>query len=263
MDVLRIVRADEAYTYLGVYHALASGDTFKLYLAGSNDLKNWTFITGLGNRAHQGDIKKWGSGYIVANEQDTIPGSNNIQVRYYSSYANLIVNKPSYDKSISRSFAPTAEGTPDIRMIEGDNPMNSCILIGFHFYENTIHDQQAFGILHNFSDWKAWIDVVSNYNIQDMGYHGNIGGRSGFSHLGNYVLQEAQVTSGDWSSWRLLFGNGAFYYTLRPASPLGSTSYANPGIALIEPEKFAVTSFLPSQGNQNGEIGELLYTVQF
>jgi hypothetical protein len=47
------------------------------------------------------------------------------------------------------------------------------------------------------------------------------------------------------------------------STPLGSTSFANPGIALVGPNKFAVTSFLPSQGNQNGETGELLYTVQF
>ncbi len=263
MDVLRIEKADEAYTYLGVYHAMASTNQFKLYLAGSNDLKSWTNIVELGDRAHQGDIKKWGNGYIVANEQDPVQGSNNIRIRYYSSYANLIANNPSNDKSISQSFSNLAEGTPDIRKIEGASPSSSHIVIGYHYYDNGIRDQQAFGILQNFSDWRTWKDEVSNFIIQEMGYKGNIGGRSAFSHSGDWVLQEAQITSGDWSSWRLLFGNGAFYYTLNPETPLGSTSFANPGITLVEPEKFAVTSFLPSQGNQNGEKGELLYTVQF
>ena len=82
MDVLRIVKADESYTYLGVYHSMASTNEFILYLAGSNDLKNWINITELGDRSHQGDIKKWGKGYSVANEQDPIQGSNNIRVRY-------------------------------------------------------------------------------------------------------------------------------------------------------------------------------------
>ena len=63
MDVLRIVKADEAYVYLGVYYAMANENHFKLYLAGSNDLKNWVKITELSDRSHQGDIKKWGTGY--------------------------------------------------------------------------------------------------------------------------------------------------------------------------------------------------------
>lgn len=263
MDVLRIVKTDEAYTYLGVYHSTSGTDHFKLYLAGSNDLKIWTNIIELGDRAHQGYIKKWGIGYLVANEQDVVQGSNNVQIRYYSSYAKLIANEPGFSKSINRSFSNYAEGTPDIQVVEGTDPANSDILIGFHYYDNGIRDQQAFGILHNFSDWRAWKDEVANFNIQEMGFKGNIGARNGFSHSGKFVLQEAQITSGDWSSWRLLFGNGGFFYTLHPETSGGSISFANPGIAMIEPDKFAVTSFMPSQGNNGGEKGELLYTIQF
>lgn len=263
MDVLRVVKADERYTYLGVYHSMVGPDHFKLYLAGSNDLKKWTQLAELGDRAHQGDIKKWGQGYLVANEQDTVLGSNNVQVRYFASYADLLINKPSNKKSIVRSFAPTAEGTPDIRVVEGDRPENSTITIGFHYYENRIHDRQAFGILHNFKDWRAWIDPVSNFTIAELGFTGNFGARNAFSHLGNFVLQEAQITFGDWSSWRILFGNGAFYCILRPETPAGSLSFANPGIASLGNGKFAVTSFMPSEGNSKGEPGELFYTVQF
>ncbi len=264
MDVLRVVKADEVYTYLGVYHNQVNANHFKLNLAGSNDLISWTFITEIGDRAHQGDIEKWGTGYLVANEQDPIEGSNNVQIRYYSSYANLIVNNPSNNKSISRTFSSLAEGTPDIRKVEGSGPASSHIEIGYHYYDNGVRDQQAIGILYNFSTWRTWKDEISNYNIQQMGYNGNIGGRSGFTHSGNYVLQEAQITSGDWSSWRFLFGDGAFYYTLHPTTPLGSTSFANPGIALVSgTNTFAVTSFMPTEGNKSGEIGDLLYTVQF
>ncbi|KOH45445.1 hypothetical protein NC99_17510 [Sunxiuqinia dokdonensis] len=263
MDVLRIVKADESYTYLGVYHSMASTNEFILYLAGSNDLKNWINITELGDRSHQGDIKKWGNGYIVANEQDPIQGSNNIRVRYYASYVDLAEDKPTNDKTISQTFSNLAEGTPDIRKIEGFVPSSSHIVIGYHYYDNGIRDQQAFGILTDFSNWRTWKDEVSNFTIQEMGYKGNIGGRSAFSHDGDYVLQEAQITSGDWSSWRILFGNGAFYCTLQPQTPLGSASFANPGITPIESDKFVVTSFLPSQGNRSGEIGELVYIVQF
>ena len=263
MDVLKIVKADEDYAYLGVYHAMSSNNHFKLYLAGSNDLKQWTNLAELGDRAHQGDIMKWGNGYIIANEQDPVQGTNNIRIRYYSTYSNLVGNQASNDKSIGQTFSNLAEGTPDIRIVEGSSPASSHILIGYHYYENGIRDQQAFGILKNFSDWRTWKDVVSNYTIREMGYAGNIGSRSAFTHTGDWLLQEAQIASGDWSSWRLLLGNGAFYTNLRPTTPLGSGSFANPGIAAIGNNRFVITSFMPTQGNKAGERGELIYTVTF
>lgn len=264
MDVLRIVEADESsYKYLGVYHSQVSSNHFVLRLAGSNDLRTWHYITNLGDRSHQGDIKKWGNGYLVANEQDPVEGSNNIRVRFFSSYANLIANQAANDKSIPNTFSSLAEGTPDIRTIIGSDPATSHIVIGFHYYDNGVHDQNAIGILYHFSNWRAWKDVISNYNIQLMGYNGNIGGRSSFSSNGNYVLQEAQITSNDWSSWRFLLGDGAFYYTLHPNTPKGSTSFANQGITSIGSDKFVVTSFMPTEGNQSGERGDLLYVVDF
>ena len=58
MDVLRIVKTEDGgYTYLGVYHSSVGSNHYKLYLAGSNNLKTWTYITELGDRAHQGEIK--------------------------------------------------------------------------------------------------------------------------------------------------------------------------------------------------------------
>jgi hypothetical protein len=263
MDVLRIVKADEVYTYLGIYHSMNSDNHFKLYLAGSNDLKRWTNLAELGDRSHQGDIEKWGNGYLVVNEQDPVQGKNNIRVRYYSSYADLLENKATVDKSVNQTFSQLAEGTPDIRRIEGSNPASSHILIGYHYYENGVRDQLAFGILKDFSDWRTWKDVVANTHIREMGYSGNIGSRSAFSHSGEWVIQEAQMTSGDWSSWRLLFGNGAFFIHLRPVTPFGSNSFANPGIAPLGDNRFVITSFMPTEGNLQGERGELLYTVTF
>lgn len=263
MDVLRIVKADEAYIYLGVYHSMASDNLFILYLAGSNDLQNWTQITRLGDRSHQGDIEKWGDGYLVANEQDPIQGSNNIRIRYYASYAGLIEDSPANDISIPQTFSTLAEGTPDIRHVIGSSPSSSHILIGYHYYDRGIHDQLAFGILQDFTEWRTWKDEISNYNIQQMGYNGNIGGRSAFSRSGDYVLQEAQIYSGDWGSWRFLLGDGAFYYTLNPITPKGSTSFANPGITQVGPNTFAVTGYMHTAGNKEGERGELIFTVEF
>ena len=264
MDVLKIVEANEsAYKYLGVYHVQVSDNHFVLKLAGSNGLKAWTYLADIGDRSHQGDIQKWGNGYIVANEEDPVAGTNNMRVRFFSSYENLIANIATNDISLPQTFSTLAEGTPDIRTIIGDNPESSHIVIGFHYYDNGVHDQNAIGILNNFSNWRAWKDVISNYNIQLMGYTGNIGGRSSFNYEGDYVIQEAQKTSNDWSSWRLLLGDGAFYYTLSPETAKGSSSFANPGITSIGEDKFVVTSFMPTEGNQSGERGDLLYIVDF
>ncbi|NPA37329.1 MAG: hypothetical protein GXO47_10825 [Chlorobi bacterium] len=264
-DVLKVLKVDEDdYTYLGVYHSMVDDNHFQLYLAGSNDLATWTFITELGDRAHQGDLKKWEGGYLLANEQDTVEGSNNIQVRYYASYDDLKNNIPANTVSLNRVFSPSAEGTPDIKIISGNSPTSSNILIGFHYYDNNVVDQLAFGILNNFCCWKAWKDEVSNYNLIEMGYQGNLGSRSSFVYNGNsYVLQEAQIEPNDWSKWRMMFGNGAYYYQLDPETPKGSTSFANPGIEQIGADIFTVTSFLPSEGNQTGEIGEMIYNVDF
>jgi hypothetical protein len=260
-EVLRIVKADEAdYKYLGVYHSMLSKNHFELYLAGSNDLKTWMRITNLGNRSHQGDIKKWGTGYIIVNEEDKVEGANNIRVRYYASYNKLRINAPEYSTGLTRQFSKYAEGTPDIREIKGDLPENSHLLIGFHYFNKGDVDYQAIGILKNFTNWKAWKDDISNKNIIAMGFKGNIGARSSFKSFDEtFVLQEAQLEKHDFSKWRLLIGDGAYYTQLNLKTPKGAASFANPGITEIGKEEFVITTFLPSEGNRKQERGQLLY----
>jgi hypothetical protein len=260
-EVLRIVKADEVdYKYLGVYHSMISTNHFELYLAGSNDLKTWMRITNLGNRSHQGDIKKWGTGYVLVNEEDKVEGANNIRVRYYASYNKLRINAPEYSTGLTRQFSKYAEGTPDIREIKGDSPENSHLLIGFHYFNKGDVDYQAIGILKNFTNWKAWKDDISNKNIIAMGFKGNIGARSSFKSFDKtFVLQEAQLEKHDFSKWRLLIGDGAFYTQLNLKTPKGAISFANPGVTEMGEEEFVITTFLPSEGNRRQEKGQLLY----
>ena len=263
-DVLRIVKANEApYKYLGVYHNMVSKNGFTLYLAGSNDLKSWTRITSLGNRSHQGDIKKWGNGYLITNEEDKKEGSNNIKVRFYKSYKDLCANQPKHSISLSKTFSHYAEGTPDIREIIGKNPEDSHVLLGFHYYNNGDVDYQAIGILKDFKHWKAWKDDITTTNIINMGFKGNIGGRYSFTVSNKtYILQEAQSKKNDFSTWKLLLGDGAFYANLNLQTPKGSKSFANPSITKIKNETFIISAFLPTEGNKRGENGQLLYTFK-
>jgi hypothetical protein len=263
-EVLRIVKADEAdYKYLGVYHSMVSKNHFELYLAGSNDLKLWKRIANLGDRSHQGDLKKWGAGYVLVNEEDKEEGTNNIRVRYYASYNELCMNAPEYSTVLARQFSKYAEGTPDIRKIKGDSPENSHLLIGFHYFNKGDVDYQSIGVLKNFTHWKAWKDDISNRNIIAMGFKGNIGARSSFkSYEETFVLLEAQLENQDFSKWRLLIGDGAFYTQLNLKTPKGAASFANPGITEIGDEEFAITTFLPSEGNSYQERGELLFVTK-
>jgi hypothetical protein len=242
---------------------MVSKNHFEMYLAGSNDLKKWIRITNLGNRSHQGDIKKWGTGYVIINEEDKVEGANNIRVRYYASYNKLCINAPEYSTGLARQFSKYAEGTPDIREIKGDSPENSHLLIGFHYFNKGDVDYQAIGILKNFTNWKAWKDDISNKNIIEMGFKGNIGARSSFKSFDKtFVLQEAQLEKHDFSKWRLLIGDGAFYTQLNLKTPKGATSFANPGVTEIGEEEFVITTFLPSEGNRRQEKGQLLYVSE-
>lgn len=250
MDVLRIVKADEAeYTYLGVYHIMVAENQFNLFLAGSNDLKNWVRLATLGERAHQGDIEKWGDGYIVANEQDEKKGHNNIQVRYYPTFKELTNNEPSAALSIPHQFSYLFEGTPDIRHISGTTPEQSRIYIGFHYFTMKRVDKQAFGVLNNFKDFKSWKDDLVNDNITALGYKGNIGARASFiCNKEEYVLLEAQTERNNWDGWRLLLGDGGYYSRLDLLTRKESLSFANPGIANVGDGTYCVTSFLPAEG---------------
>jgi hypothetical protein len=264
IEVLKIVKADEDdFKYLGVYHSMVSKNHFKLYLAGSNDLKSWIRITSLGDRLHQGDIKKWGNGYLLVNEEDKKEGSNNIKVRFYESYKDLCANQSKNNISLSRTFSSFAEGTPDIREIYGKTPEDSHLLFGFHYFNNKDVDYQAIGILKDFKAWKAWKDIITDKNIIEMGFKGNIGGRYSFNNQGQtYVLQEAQIKKNDFSTWRLLIGTDAHFTKLNIKTPKGSTSFANPSITKIENEAFVISTFLPTEGNRKRENGQLIYTFK-
>ena len=258
MDVLKIVKTNESsnnsYLYLGVYHIQTSSDNFNLQLAGSNDLFNWNYITEIDHDAHQGDIIKWGRGYLIAYEEDKRQGSNNLALKYYYNYQDLISNSSSYNKSINTSLHNFGvEGTPDIRKVSGISPLNGNIQIGFHYYDGDV-DRLAMGVLKNGDYWKAWKDALSEFNLREMNFKGNIGSRKGFRYeQTDFTLQEAKLIKGDWSTWKIMLGQNGFYTEVLISTPNGSTSFANPSIIQTENNKYAITLFLPTEGNVSSE----------
>ena len=254
MNVIKIVKTNEScphkYPYLGLYHVRVSEDNFNLQLAGSNDLFNWNFITEIDKNAHQGDIVKWNDGYLVAYEEDKIQGANNIALKYYTDYDSLISNHSSYDKHLNTSIHRFGvEGTPDIRNFSGESPTNGNIQIGFHYYDGTI-DKLAMGVLQNGETWTTWKDTLSEINLRDMNFKGNIGSRKGFQYQDELLtLQEARLVKGDWSTWKIMLGLNGYYTEVLISTPKGSKSFANPSITEIDTNKYAISLFLPTEGN--------------
>ena len=265
MDVLKIVKTNESfdtsYKYLGIYHFQTSLDNFNLQLAGSNDLFNWTHITQLDHDAHQGDIIKWNQGYLIAYEEDKTQGSNNIALKYYNNYQSLLLNNSSFTKSINTSLHSFGiEGSPDIRKVSGSSPLNGNIELGFHYYDGNI-DRIAMGVLKNGIYWKAWKDALSEYNLREMNFKGNIGSRKAFKFNNTELtLQEAMLIKGDWNTWKIMLGLNGFYTQVLISSPNGSTSFANPSIIQTQDNKFAITLFIPTEGNNSSENnGGMIY----
>ena len=254
MNVIKIVKTNEScphkYPYLGLYHVRVSEDNFNLQLAGSNDLFNWNFITEIDKNAHQGDIIKWNDGYLVAYEEDKIQGANNIALKYYTDYDSLISNHSTYDKHLNTSIHRFGvEGTPDIRNFSGESPTNGNIQIGFHYYDGTI-DKLAMGVLQNGETWTTWKDTLSEINLRDMNFKGNIGSRKGFQYQDELLtLQEARLVKGDWSTWKIMLGLNGYYTEVLISTPKGSKSFANPSITEIDTNKYAISLFLPTEGN--------------
>jgi hypothetical protein len=265
MDTLKILPLASG-DFLGIYHVWIE-DAFRLLLARSSDLVSWTPIAELGDHNHQGDIKPMGEGYVVANEQDIPDRGNHLRFRHYESLDKLISGESLYDKSLPRELSRYSEGTPDIRLIEGDDPGECSISIGFHYYRRTglvrKVDRLAQGVLAGFDRWIAWIDELTNQSIVNMGYKGNIGGRCSFSaDRETWYIQEAQLRWKDWSSWRVLLGNGRSYIQLEPRTRGASESFANPSLARWNGDRYAASLFLPRQGSVPGEAGELVFGFQ-
>lgn len=262
MDSLKILPL-AADGYLGIYHARVD-DAFRLQVARSSDLVEWTRVAALGDHNHQGDIKRLGDGFLVVNEQDEPRRGNHLRCRYYQSLERLEADSPIHDYHIPRTFSRRNEGTPDIRLIEGGDPDSCAIHIGFHYYRRTglvrQVDRLAAGVLTSFSQWVPWVDVPANRAIVNLGFAGNIGGRCSFRwENATWIIQEAQRRWQDWSSWRVLLGNGRSYFQLEPRTPGASRSFANPALTALGDNTYAATFFLPHQGNVPGEEGELVF----
>ena len=110
------------------------------------------------------------------------------------------------------------------------------------------------GILQNGNYWTAWKNSLAEINLRDMNIMGNIGSRKSFNYRGeSLTLQEARLIKNDWSTWKIMLGLNGYYSEVKISTPKKSTSFANPSIIEIENNKYAISLFVPSEGNHYRE----------
>lgn len=276
LDTIKIIDNPNGSGYLGVYHVFDSIiGIYTTKFATSNNLKNWTFKVDLAYNSSQPYIISLSNGgFLLAVEADN-HGASQIQrtwIRfyYYSSLDRL------YNGTFDRIFdAPHslvpitsgAEGTPNIYSAKLSPDLNNSIIeVGFHYSNDGIVDRQVRGKLVNFSLWTTTVENNVNDVIISLGVKGNIGDRDNLIYdKYNYNIIEGQLTKGNWSSWRIFIydwnNNSSTQLSIRTHK--GSKSFANPSITKIKTPDglpgIVVSLFLPSEGVETGEGGELIY----
>ena len=215
-DCLSIVAFSEGY--VGVFHSLAQGETFNLYAAMSIDLVHWNTTSLVMTSASMGKVY-YGedipfSGLLLLFESNRGSAGPSVAFAYYSSPEQLLNgSQPEALLITQRSLSEFAEGTPSlissVRVAPGNSLSSFDLEVGFHYFEDGRIDQQAYGNLHNFSQWTTAPAYLSNLWMQENGVTGKVGSRQSFLYQSaRWFVVEAQLTLNDWASWRVFLGDG-------------------------------------------------------
>lgn len=272
--------------FAAVYHwSPATGPSFKVALATSSNLLDWTWRVDLADHASQPTIAPASDGgFVVAWEQEpATEDESHLQFAYYATWDDLQAANPSKTFAAERLLSPCGEGTPNLY-----SASSTQVEFGFHYYADCTADRQARGT----TDWATW-DAQGEHLLDRavlfQGYTGSIGDRTVVDFEGyRFTFLEASFTLGDWSSFRVLVydeGTGAadraafpdplpdpYPRILPPAEPpsehvfiathRGSYSLSNMSLAIVELEgrpALVVGVFILHPGFGGDETGELIY----
>jgi hypothetical protein len=263
MDTAKIIE-DPDGGYVAIYHSHIDG-AFRVSIATSTDLLDWTFEQELGVDASQPTLLALpDGGFVVAWEQEP---SNHLAFRYYGSRADLMDGMVSRSFDAPRTLSNCAEGTPNIYSVAMSPDIDHSIIdVGAHYYSNCDRDLQQRGTLNNFESWDAEAQNELNAALMQLGVEGSIGDRDAVLYEGYlYGLIEGQFARGDWATWRPFLYD---YQTgdveqLNIVTHGGSTAFTNPTITNLRTSDgenaLVVTLFVPNEGAAPGESGELIY----
>eukprot|EP01094_Clydonella_sp_ATCC50884_P029217 TRINITY_DN9072_c2_g1_i1.p1 TRINITY_DN9072_c2_g1~~TRINITY_DN9072_c2_g1_i1.p1 ORF type:complete len:434 (+),score=113.39 TRINITY_DN9072_c2_g1_i1:75-1376(+) len=267
LDCMSVEFSRQSNTHLGVFHSLAGDDVFNLYLAESKDLVTWSVVCLLSERASMGKfyLGTGAGGVLLLYEANADGRGPSVAAAWYKSEAAFRAGaQPDRFFLSDRTLSSAAEGTPNllgVRTSGGGGDGGGLVLeIGLHYYKDGTVDQQALATLTDWRDWIASPVVVANQWIAEDGFAGKVGGRSKFFWHGQWLALEAQQVLDDWSSWRVLVGDGLGFVPAPISTPHSSQSFANPFVRYdAQSHKYLATLFVPSEGSGSGEAGELVY----
>lgn len=264
--------------YLGVYHTLVAGGTFKITLGRSSDLIHWSPVTVLEpSQASMPTLQEVGAtgGYLLAYERDT-PPTNQIVIRYYAGLDALLANSWSAEKRLTAHLS-SVEGTPSFRGVQWNGSLSASVLtLGFHYNQLGSNgtpsglDREGLGTLTGFSTWTETRDDQMNTMLTNAGYPGKHGDRRQFAYQGYswriYEAQNQNANLNDFTSWRPVLddiGAGQLDAVVMQTAA-GSTSFGNPVVRILhapdgQGEVMAVTMFVFGEGAAGGEAGDLVF----
>ena len=295
MDAVSIIQVSgQAYKYAAVYHTpsqVAGGIRFKVSLAGSNDLINWTFIGILVDNASMAKIahvnnSNW---IILAHEQwlgAGQPSSAPSQIGYKLFYdANDLFTRTVRVSETMPQFVSNLNGTPsfyDVHLASYNGYYTVDGQYGFHFWDGSRDANAVTTILKLFSPSDPVINQPStasayNSSLIAQGVTGNIGDRDTLVTTAvRYNVQEGNVgqSGGSFDKWRLwlyTFGDGLNYPSgngawtaLAPVTPAESISFGNPSITVVDRpigtgKSLVIAYFIFAEGAGFHEAGTLIY----
>ncbi len=267
LDCLKIIELTPG-DYLGVYHTLRERE-FQLHLGRSTNLLHWSHRAVLDQRSAQAALWQGPRGDFLLAYEVNVPKAVIIRLRHYANLDALLHARFDREIDLPRTLAPTAEGTPSFERVELNGDLaTSRIDLRIHYYREMKVDRAARGTLLGFTNWTARIEPSIDRALEVHGVRGNIGDRDHVEFSGRkYLVQEGQLTPHDWTSWRvfLLDDAGTQAWPIPVQTHAGSRSFANPAVTRLRDATgkwcYAVTLFLPSQGNARSEVGTLIYVV--
>jgi hypothetical protein len=304
MDVPTIIQmTGQPYKYAAVYHtgtcvancsSASPTMRFRLNLAGSNDLINWTFVRQLIDNADMPRmVQVTGASWILlAHEQwqgpgpgSTLPSAVTFELFYdFNDLMNGTIRStwsmPIYNSPYS------INGTPSIyeaHLAYYNGYYSVDGQYGFHINQSATSPTDVNGVTTIYKLFDptgatvGYPSTATNYNnlMIANGAVDAIGGRDTLlTTTARFNLQEGHTgrPGTDWDKWRVWlykFAETTNYPTgagtatqLNPQTPGGSTSFANPSIAVVDRpggggKALVVSYFLFSAAP--GEGGSLIY----
>ena len=255
MDTVNVIAAPDG-GFVGLYHSYRADTGYRVHLATSSDLMNWTWRVTLAEQASMPTIEPDGDGgFVVAWEQEP---ANHLRFAYYESWGDLLAGVAAKTLDAPRRLSKCAEGTPNQY-----SASSHWIDVGFHYFGDCELDRQARGT----SDWTSWSPARQpslDAALEAHGVMGGIGDRDDvvFEWF-PFTLLEGQVVKDDWRTWRVfLIDQTGQAEPLSIRTHAGSLAFTNPTIELIEiqgREAILVTLFVPQEGAAGTEVGELIY----